>query len=157
MAKLYIIGAENDTEEVLYEQHVARGKCDQLNAGRQPESEGPYEVTELEVESFAAALGRVEAAKQKVDEAILVALAVGCRRLFDDHPDLHSISWSQYFHLSEDGNAVEDYHVVHSDEISDEVTELLGTFSDNDLFDLFGSEVTVTVHRDGSLETKGES
>jgi hypothetical protein len=106
--KVYVIQEPGESlVRVLPRRDCAQAECDSLNA----EGDSRYEVSEVEVESYASALVRAEAAIAKVAEATLAAFLAGCRELFEAHPGLQSFGWQQYTDYNfEEG--LSSFHVV---------------------------------------------
>lgn len=98
----------------------------------------------------------------------------GSKQLFNDHSDLKAFSWSQYtpyfndgepcefgsnhryFAIAGQGNDLEDFGPYEerdwdiSDSTYKAVDSFLGQFNDDDMYNLFGDHVKVTVTKDGA-------
>ncbi len=152
----------------------AQAECDRLN-----EAEGGgYTVDEVEVpaESFPRCRARYRASKGKMLRVARAAFFASCRDLFDAHPGLQSFGWRQYHQTSFCANPLchsgSTFFVDGHDpdingfdgrtraserspeaELQRPVSQLLEAFED-ELANLFGDDVAVTVLRDGTVEVE---
>jgi hypothetical protein len=118
-----------------------------------------YEVAEVEVGPAQAAKTRSLAARRALYEALRAKFLCNCLDLFGAHPELESFSWQQevYDDNRTGHSSLDVYEPMLKggpgvDELRHRVNELIHTFDEHELEDLFGDLNLITVHRDGTVE-----
>jgi hypothetical protein len=169
-------------EKVFRSKEGAEAECQRLNptkAGQQVMPAAEYRVSEIEIlaegmESYALARQRIESAMEEARQAAFPAFLVGSRALFDQHPDLQSFGWEQkcewtphwehdefmvyYDSPSINGFDWAEYYLGEARDLERKlkphVEAFLSRFGEEDMEEMFGDDVCVTVHRDGMVEVK---
>jgi hypothetical protein len=126
-----------------------------------------------DLKTYGSLRERVVALREEMAAAASEALKDGLKTVFDQYPDVESISWTQYTPYFNDGDECvfgvgHDYPDIngHSgytsvyDSSADfrlaqkAVREILKQIDDEDYRVMFGDHVQVTIHRDGRAEVE---
>src|SRR5262249_40688687 len=151
--KVYVVGKarkSNQPANVFSRRDAAQAECDRLNAKKA----GRYAVTEMLVAGsaeadYSSALAAAQAYRGSALEAIETAFFSGCSMLFNTLPELQSFCWSQF--LIDDAPVLTLQAVEGGDHLQCPVKRLIADFIPNDLGDIFGVGVAVTISRDRSV------
>ena len=133
----------------------------------------------MSMSDYRAAVAQVKKARQDAKRAMHAAFSEACAGLFKAHPELTSFAWQQYTPYFNDGDACEFSARVEEPDINEvsgydidegwtdregnkrggehaalvplqeAVAELLQEFDQEDLKEMFGDHMTVTVTPDG--------